>query len=82
MLGVREGQAICEPAAGSGGMLVATARDMRSRGLDPTTCSWLINDLDPVAVALAGVNAVVHGFGQNVQLRCGNGLTLGTDLPH
>lgn len=70
-----EGDAVHEPSCGSGGMLVAVARDMRSRGLDPATCSWVLNDVDPTAVALAGVNALAHGFGPSVTLTCGDTLS-------
>ncbi len=40
---------IAEPAAGTGAMLIAIARDTRSRGLDPGSCHWHIADADALA---------------------------------
>jgi len=74
-----EGASVVDPACGAGGLAVAAARMMRTRRLDPATCRWLLNDVDPIAVALAAVNSVVHGLGPSVVLRCGDGLLLGTD---
>lgn len=72
-----EHSVVLEPACGAGGMVVATARNMRRSGLDPSTCRWVLVDIDPVAVALAGVNAVVHGLGERVELRVGDALSVG-----
>lgn len=69
-----QGDSINEPACGAGGMAIATAKAMRNAGRDPGTCSWTLNDIDPLAVALAGVNFVVHGLGDRVTLQCGNAL--------
>lgn len=71
-----EGARFMEPACGAGGAAVAAARRMRGAGLDPHTCVWHLNDLDAMAVALAGVNAVVHDLGRNVTLTCENALML------
>lgn len=69
-----EGATIHEPTCGAGGMVIAAAHVMRRRGLDPTSVAWSLNDIDPLAVALAGVNAVIHGLGHNVTLTCRNAL--------
>lgn len=79
MTGPREeGVSILDPCCGSGGMLVAAGQVMREQGLDPTTCLWVGNDIDPVAVALAAVNLTARGMGPNIWLSVGNGLLLGT----
>jgi N-6 DNA Methylase len=74
VLGYPEGTSVIEPGCGSGVMFIAAARAMRAAGRDPTTCSWAAIDDDPVAVALCGMNAVIHGLGRNVQLLCGDAL--------
>lgn len=74
MSATMEGDTVHEPSCGSGGMVVAAARDMRARGLDPSRCAWVLNDIDPTALALAGVNALVHGLGPAVTLTCGDAL--------
>lgn len=77
----QEGDRVLEPACGAGGMVIAAAQVMRAHGHDPATVTWFLNDIDPLAVALAGVNALAHGLGPNVVLACGDGLRLGTGLP-
>ncbi len=72
-----EGTHIAEPCCGAGGMVLGTIAAMRDDGKDPDTCTWALNDLDPVAVALAGVNMSAHGL-TRVILTCGNGLLMGT----
>ncbi|CAM3301914.1 N-6 DNA methylase [Tsukamurella hominis] len=72
-----EGTHIAEPCCGAGGLVLGTIAAMRSAGKNPDTCTWALNDLDPLAVALAGVNMSAHGI-IDVVLTCGNGLLLGT----
>lgn len=74
-----EGTTIGEPCCGAGGMILGTIRAMREEGRDPDTCTWVLNDLDPMAVAMAGVNMAAHGM-TRVILTCGNGLLLGTGV--
>lgn len=74
-----EGSSVADPCCGSGGMLLAAVRAMRDASLDPGTCTWVLNDIDPTAVAMAGVNMASHGL-RKVILTCGNGLLLGTGL--
>lgn len=70
-----EGQAVHEPAAGTGGMLRAVAQAMRDAGHDPAAVSWVAVDTDPLAVACLAVNTVLWGLGHHVSLAVGNALT-------
>ncbi|WFE47614.1 N-6 DNA methylase [Verrucosispora sp. WMMD1129] len=72
--GPEEGARILEPCAGTGTMLLGAARAMRERGLDPTTCEWWANDIDPLAAALCAVNLHLWGLGWRVVVGCGDGL--------
>ena len=81
IIGIGEGARVVEPSCGAGGMVIAAAAEMRSRGLDPATVTWVLNDLDPVVLALCGVNVAAHGLGDRVVLSRGDGLLLGTGLP-
>lgn len=74
MAGPKEGDRILEPCAGTGTMLLGAARAMRENGLDPTTCEWWANDLDPLAAALCAVNVHLWGLGWRVVVGCGDGL--------
>jgi type I restriction enzyme M protein len=76
MSDVQEGQSVMEPAVGAGVMVVAIAKEMRAAGRRPETCSWTLIDIDPIAVALSGINAVVHGLGRDVTLICGDALQM------
>lgn len=69
-----EGARIMEPCAGTGTMLLGAAQAMRATGLDPTTCEWWANDLDPLAAALCAVNVHLWGLGRRVVVGCGDGL--------
>lgn len=62
MLDLKEHTSINDPCCGSGGMAVASISVMKENGLDPNTCTWVLNDIDPVAVALAGINMMIHGM--------------------
>lgn len=56
------GATIAEPAVGGGVMAVAAVRAMRRAGVDPSTRAWTLTDIDPFAVAVAGVAMSVHGI--------------------
>lgn len=71
---IQEGMSVQDPCCGCGGMLTAAARVMRKHGRDPRTVRWVFNDIDPLAVAIAGVNAAAAGMGPHVELHCGNAL--------
>ncbi|MFU8873222.1 N-6 DNA methylase [Micromonospora sp. SL4-19] len=74
MVAPDEGAKILEPCAGTGTMLLGAAQAMRENGLDPTTCEWWANDLDPLAAALCAVNFHLWGLGWRVVVGCGDGL--------
>lgn len=71
---VQEGQSVSDPCCGTGGMFIAAARVMREKGLRPTLVHWVANDIDPLAVALAGVNFAAHGLGHCIELSARNAL--------
>ena len=74
MVAPDEGARILEPCAGTGTMLLGAAQAMRENGLDPTTCEWWANDIDPLAAALCAVNFHLWGLGWRVIVGCGDGL--------
>lgn len=74
MSDIQEGTSVNDPCCGSGGMMVAAAQVMREKGLRPETVHWVANDLDKVAVALAGLNFAAHGMGPNITLTSRNAL--------
>jgi|GEM_PF-3348358 len=74
-----EGARVMEPCCGAGGMVLGVVKAMRQAGRDPNACTWVLNDLDPLAVALAGVNLAAHGL-DRVVLCVGDGLLLGTGV--
>jgi hypothetical protein len=73
--GVKPGQSICDPTAGTGGLLRAAAQAIREEGGNPHDVRWFACDIDPVAVAALAVN--VHGWdlGRQVVVGCANVLT-------
>jgi N-6 DNA Methylase len=77
MSAVRPGQAICEPAAGTGGMLRAYAQALRAEGRSPHEIWWYACDVDPVAVAALAVNLHVWDLGPRVVVGCANVLAEG-----
>lgn len=62
MVDMDEGKSFCDPCCGTGGMAVAAILEMRARGKDPRTCLWVLNDIDGLAVAMAGVNMAARGI--------------------
>lgn len=73
MQGAVEGDRILDPTCGAGGMLVATALDMRERGLDPRKAHFSAIDIDPIAAALCAVNLASRGL-PDVVVECRNAL--------
>lgn len=57
LAGLSSGQSICDPAAGTGGLLRAAAAALRAEGKDPHEYLWFGCDIAPVAVAGLAVNA-------------------------
>jgi len=68
------GQVVCEPAAGTGGLLRAAAQVMREAGGDPHTVGWVAVDLDELALAAHAVNVIIWDLGPNVLLAHGDAL--------
>jgi hypothetical protein len=69
------GQSICEPTAGTGGLLRAVAQAIRDTGGDPHTRHWVAVDLDELAVAALAVNTVIWDLGPHVLIAHGDALT-------
>ncbi|MBB5801306.1 hypothetical protein F4560_001074 [Saccharothrix ecbatanensis] len=70
-----DGSTFLDPAAGTGGLLRATANTMRAAGRDPTTVTWWAVDTDELAIACLAVNTVLWELGHKVVLGVGNSLT-------
>jgi hypothetical protein len=72
--GLAPGSQLLEPCAGTGTMARAAAATLRSRGLDPASYRWWLNDLDPLNAACCAVNAVLWRLGPCVMVSCGDAL--------
>jgi N-6 DNA methylase len=72
--GVNPGQSICDPAAGTGGLLRAAAQAVRAQGGNPHEVWWFACDIDPVAVAALAVNFHAWSLGPRVVVACANAL--------
>ncbi len=68
------GQSICDPTAGTGGLLRAAAAALRAEGEDPHDYLWFGCDIAPVAVAGLAVNAHIWGLGPQVVIGCADSL--------
>lgn len=68
---VSSGDTFHEPCVGCGGLVIATIREMRSRGVAPETIHWVIGEVDRLALACAGIQLAAHGM-LNVTLQPGN----------
>jgi len=72
--GLAPGQSICDPTAGTGGLLRGAAQAIRDEGKDPHDYVWYGCDIAPVAVAGLAVNAHIWGLGPQVVIGCANTL--------
>jgi len=72
--GVAPGSSICDPTAGTGGLLRAAAQMLRAEGKDPHEFRWYGCDISAVAVAGLAVNAHIWGLGPQVVIGCANTL--------
>jgi type I restriction-modification system DNA methylase subunit len=70
-----QGDALYEPTLGTGALFLGARESLTRRGIDPWTCGWFGMDIDSLAVALAGMNAIAWGLGPHVWLHAGNSLT-------
>jgi hypothetical protein len=59
-----------ETGGGTGTLLRAAAELIRQQGGDPRTMRWFCNDINPLASACVGVNAIVWGLGDFVVVGC------------
>lgn len=73
LVDVNPGESFSDPCCGSGGLAIATIRAMRATGRVPELVHWHLQDIDPVAVALAGVQLASHGMPW-VTLKAGDAL--------
>ena len=73
LLDPQAGESCYEPCVGTGGMVIATIRSMRSRGQAPEHTPWVIGDIDRLALAIAGCQLAAHGM-LNVTLTPGDTL--------
>ena len=64
---------IIEPCCGGGGLVIAAVRALRAADKAPELRRWVLQDIDPTAVAVAGIAMSIHGI-PNVELHCGNAL--------
>ncbi|HEX7244108.1 MAG TPA: N-6 DNA methylase [Solirubrobacterales bacterium] len=70
----RAGSSICDPTAGTGGLLRAAAQTLRAEGKDPREFRWYGCDISPVAVAALAVNVHIWGLGCQVVIGCADTL--------
>jgi N-6 DNA Methylase len=72
LAGAKPGQSICDPCAGTGGLLRAAAQHLRADGVDPHTIHWYAADIDPVVVSGLAVNMHLWDLGPHVVVGCAN----------
>lgn len=69
-----EGDTVCDPAAGTGGLFRAAAETMREQGCDPSTVTWIGADIDDLAIAACAINSLLWDLGPRVPLAVANTL--------
>nr|BEK65648.1 hypothetical protein KPHV_28750 [Kitasatospora purpeofusca] len=74
---VGPGFSLCDPAAGTGGLVRAVAQLMREHDIDPRTCRWHLCDLDPIAAAGAATNMLLWDLGPHTTVWRGDTLAQG-----
>lgn len=77
VIGAEPGRSICDPAAGTGGLLRSAAFQIRREGRNPHDFWWYACDIDPIAVAALAVNFHVWDLGPRVVVGCANTLAEG-----
>jgi type I restriction-modification system DNA methylase subunit len=65
---------VCDPTAGTGGLLRAAAQVLRAQGMDPHEFRWYGCDVSPIAVAALAVNVHIWGLGRHVVIGCADSL--------
>ncbi|MGW7579683.1 N-6 DNA methylase [Kitasatospora sp. NPDC054768] len=74
---IQPGYSLCDPVGGTGGMIRAAAQVLREHRIDPATCRWHLNDIDPIAAAGEAVNMILWGLGPNTTVWRGDVLAEG-----
>jgi type I restriction enzyme M protein len=69
----KEGESICDPACGSGGLLVESVNDVREAGGDPRTLRIYGQEINQTTAAIARMNLYLHGI-ETFQIRRGDTL--------
>jgi hypothetical protein len=72
--GLAPGRSICDPTAGTGGLLRGAAAAIRDGGGDPADYVWYGCDISAVAVAALAVNCHLWGLGRQVVIGCADTL--------
>lgn len=73
ILGPEEGESICDPACGSGGLLVESVNEVRDSGGDPRTLRIYGQEINQTTAAIARMNLYLHGI-ETFQIRRGDTL--------
>jgi N-6 DNA Methylase len=73
-LAPEHGESVCDPFAGTGGMLRGAAEELRRAGKDPHDFWWYGCDIDPVLVAALAVNVHIWDLGPRVLIGCADSL--------
>ncbi|WP_425834249.1 N-6 DNA methylase [Streptomyces fractus] len=73
---LQPGDAIREPAVGTGTMLRSIAQLLRDRGLNTHDFHWYGNDIDDLAAACAAINTIIWDLGPGALIGCANSLAL------
>lgn len=58
----QEGESICDPACGSGGLLVESVNEVRDAGGDPRTLGIYGQEINQTTAAIARMNLYLHGI--------------------
>lgn len=73
ILDPREGESVCDPACGSGGLLVESVNGVRKAGGDPRTLGIYGQEINQTTAAIARMNLYLHGI-ETFQIRRGDTL--------
>lgn len=71
---------ILDACCGGGGLAVAAVRHLRASGKVPELRQWVLQDIDPYAVAIAGIAMSIHGI-RTVRLTCADSLAIDDRQP-
>lgn len=74
---VSPGQWFIDPTGGTGALIRLMAQRLREHGRSPVHYRWAMTDIDPVAAAVAGANAILWELGPHVLVWTGDTLMEG-----